>query len=126
MFKNIVMFSNNPGKIQSKIYLNLKQKFKKTLAKDVEITPKDIINFLIYLMQYVEKYNTKGANKKEIVINIIKDIISNYKNNIKNVEHMENFVNTVLPSLIDIIISLDRKQIFIKLENAFESKCYFI
>ena len=120
------MFSNNPGKIQSKIYLNLKQKFKKTLAKDVEITPKDIINFLIYLMQYVEKYTTKGANKKEIVINIIKDIISNYKNNIKNVEHMENFVNTVLPSLIDIIISLDRKQIFIKLENAFESKCYFI
>jgi len=120
------IFSNSPEKVKSKLYSNLKQKFKKTFAEGGEITPKDIINYLIYSMQYIEKYNTKGANKKEIVITIIKDIISNYKNNIPNVEHMENFVNTVFPSLIDIIISLDKKQIYIKLENSFENKCYFV
>jgi hypothetical protein len=126
MFKNITIFSNSPEKIQTKGYLNLQQKFKKTLEVGGEITPKDIINFLIYLMQFVENYNTNGSNKKEIVLNIIKDIVLKYKNNIPNVEHMENFIKTVLPSLIDIIISLDKKQIYIKLENAFENKCYFV
>ena len=74
-------------------------------------------------MQVVEKYKINGGSKKEIVISIIKTIVSDYKNNIENVETIDNFINTILPSLIDIIVSLDNKQIYIRLENVLQSGC---
>ena len=118
-----MFFGNNPEKIQSKLTTTFKNKFNSSLSSNEGITPKDIISFIIYLMQVVEKYKIDGSNKKEIVISIIKTIVSEYKNNIENVETIDNFINTILPSLIDIIVSLDNKQIYIRLENVLQSGC---
>lgn len=68
-------------------------------------------------MQYVEKYKMNGKDKKEIVIKILSDIVENNKNNIQDVEQVNNFIKNTLPSLIDTIISLDRKEFFIKNGN---------
>ena len=118
-----MLFGNNPTKIQSKLAMNLKSKFKSSLSSNGEITPKDIISFIIHLMQVVEKYKINGSVKKEIVIQIIKEIVSEYKNNIEDIDSINNFMNTVLPSLIDIIVSLDKKQIYIRLENVLQNGC---
>ena len=116
-------FGNNPVKIQSKITSGLKNNFKSSFLNNAEITPKDIISFIIYLMQVVEKYKINGSIKKEIVISIIKQIVFDYRNNIEDIDSINNFMDTVLPSLIDTIVSLDKKQIYIRLENVLQNGC---
>lgn len=115
MFKNIRFISNN--RIFNKSLTSLKKNFKTVLDNGSDITPKDILSFIIYLMQYVEKYKMNGKDKKEIVIKILSDIVENNKNNIQDVEQVNNFIKNTLPSLIDTIISLDRKEFFIKNGN---------
>ena len=113
MFGN--MFGNKEKRQISSILNSFNKKFKSTLTSTDGLTPKDILNFLIYLMQIVEKYNINGTEKKEMVIKIIKNIISEHKNDIKNFDYIENFIKKTLPSLIDTIVLLDRKDLHIKL-----------
>lgn len=108
-------------KIYTKTSSKLNLKFK-NLRDKTEITPKDVINFIVTLMQIVDKYKLSGSSKKDIVIRIINDILENNNNNIENIEFIQSFVNNILPSFIDTIISLDKKDIIIKFENSF-GKC---
>jgi hypothetical protein len=110
-------------KIYTKAFATLNNKFKNLLGTDVEIKPKDIINLIISLMQIVEKNKINGSLKKELVISIIAEIINKNRNNIQNADSIENFVTKVLPSFIDVVISIDRKDIIIKLENALNFSC---
>ena len=100
--------------IEAIIMLKFINKFKKNLS---EISPKNILEFVIYLMQKVDKYEITGETKKEVVLSLIKKIISTYKDSIKNMNHIEKFINIISPSLIDIIISLDKKEMYIKIKN---------
>lgn len=109
----------------NKIYIKALSKFNskfKNIENNSDIKAKDIISFIICLMQIVEKYKINGASKKDIVIRIINDILENNKNSIENVEFIQSFVKNILPSFIDTIISLDKKEIIIKLENTL-TKC---
>ena len=117
----MVNIISQDNKIYIKVLSKLNSKFKNMENKN-DMKPKDIINFIINLMQIVEKYNINGASKKEIVVRIITDILENNKNNIENIEFIQSFIKNILPSFIDTIISLDKKEIIIKLENAL-SKC---
>ena len=121
MFKKLAGVGNNNKKLIMKNTGNLKHKFKTVLEMNSDLTPKHLVNFVIYLMQTIEKYNINGTDKKEIVISVMKNIIEEYKNNIQDPTYIENFINTILPSLIDVIVSLDRKETFIKAENVIKT-----
>ena len=116
---NSLRCAGNSDATCNKMLAQLKKKFANLNDTNYEITPKDLCKFIIYLMQLVEKHNTAGSAKKDLVITILKNVVNDNKKNIKNVECIENFLSTILPSLIDVIISLDRKETFIKLENTF-------
>jgi len=117
---------NYNGKIFNKIFLDFRTKFDSFLNSDSRIEAKTILKFIIYLMQKVEKQKLDGMSKKEIVISIIKTILNENRNNIQNIDCIENFVNVILPKLIDIVISIDRKEVYIKLENSFKNACFSI
>lgn len=103
----------------------LKKKFNLDFDDKNQINTQNILNIVIYLMQKVEKYRLSGVSKKQLVINIIKDVILKNKDNIKEYELIEYFIDNTLPSLIDNIISLDRKEIYIKFQNMYKNKCVF-
>ena len=107
-----------------KVFKRLENKFIPHLKN--EITPRDIIQFIIFLMQDIEKYDISGSDKKDLVISLVTDIFEKYQEKIKNSEEIKNFIKNVLPSLINILVSLDRQEIFIKLENSLSSGCGFI
>jgi len=109
---------------KDKILKDLERKFSPDIR--VEITPKDIINFIVYSMQVIEKYNISGFEKKELVVSIIIDIFEKYESKIKNSAYIKNFLTNILPSLINILISIDRQEIFIKLENSLAAGCSFV
>ena len=117
---------NYNGKIFNKIFLDFRTKFDSFLNSDSEIEAKTVLKFIIYLMQKAEKQKLDGTSKKDIVISIIKTILSENRQNIQNIECVENFVNIILPKLIDLIISIDRKEVYIKLENSFKKACFSI
>jgi ribosomal protein S3AE len=121
MFKNINSF--NTDKMFDKSLSSLNRKFKGVLKTNSEITPKDMLNFVIHLMQSVEKSKMNGSSKKEMVIKLMEKVVSDNKNNIENLECIQNFIKITLPSLIDTLISLDRKESFIKHEYNFMPSC---
>ena len=118
--------NNNNGKIYNKLILDFKNKFKTLFNDDSEIDAKIIFKFIIYLMKLVEKQKLNGQGKKEIVLNIIKTILEENKEKIPNPDCVKNFIDYILPNLIDIIVSIDRKEMYIKLENTFSNSCLSI
>lgn len=83
----------------------------------------DIINILPTLMQIVESYKTKsGEHKKKIVIHSIENFIdSNY--NIDSAESFKLVIRSNLPTLIDTLIKIDRKELRIKMKKYQILKC---
>ena len=125
MFNNALFNRNNNNKkLIYRSLINLKKHFNIIFEINSKISTSDIIKCIIYLMQMVEEYNINGINKKEIVLYTMKNIILEYKNNIHAYEYIENFINTILPSLIDTIISLDKKDKYIKIENVIKPSCW--
>ena len=125
MFNNALFNRNNNNKkLIYRSLINLKKHFNIIFEINSKISTSDIIKCIIYLMQMVEEYNINGINKKDIVLSTMKNIILEYKNNIHDYEYIENFINTILPSLIDTIISLDKKDKYIKIENVIKPSCW--
>lgn len=101
----------------------LKKKFNIDFDDKNQINTKNILNIVIYLMQIVETYKLPGSNKKELVINMIKDVVAHNKDTIKDYPLIEYFIDNILPSAIDNIISIDNKKTYIKFQNAFKNNC---
>lgn len=114
---------NYNGRILNKIFLEFRKKFDSFLNSEDKIEAKNVLKFIIYLMQKVEKQKLDGESKKDIVVTIIKTILNENRNNVQNIDSIENFVNIILPKLIDLIISIDKKEVYIKLENSFSRAC---
>lgn len=93
-----------------------------TLSKgDSPIRKEDITTIVINLMQLVEKYpDLTGEQKKNLVIYVVKNFIK-YKTNKKEHEVLLTFVDIFLPTLIDNLVSVDKKEIVIKLKKTFNS-----
>lgn len=80
------------------------------------ITTANIIYLSVNLMQLVERYpDIKGKEKKAIVLDILKKYISDYEENEETEKSLLLFIDTVLPSTIDTMVSLDRSELVIKL-----------
>ena len=66
------------------------------------------------LIIIAEKYKTlRGVEKKELVIELLKNIINKYDNVSEN-SILEPIILQLVPSMIDTLISVDKKQIKLK------------
>jgi len=80
------------------------------------------ITFGVNLMQLVEKYKTfTGKEKKQIVIDVINKIIKEQVDDENTERDLITFANTVLPTTIDTIISIDKKKIIINTKKFFKN-----
>lgn len=90
------------------------------------LTQENITVVVINLMQLVDKYTElSGEEKKNIVIHVVKKIIKHEIDKDKIIEEEEKlmltFVDIFLPSIIDTLVSVDKKKIAIKIKKTFSS-----
>lgn len=67
----------------------------------------------------MKKINT-GDQKKKLVIHVVKKFIKDKTDN-EEEEVLLTFVDIFLPTLIDTLVSIDKKEIVIKLKKTFSS-----
>ena len=72
---------------------------------------KNIIFIITELMKYIDHFDLSGEDKKNIIISSVKTFLTNEKINEQDINFI---VNTVCPELIDILISVDKRNITIK------------
>lgn len=93
----------------------------KRISINDKITKTNVIDICIKLMQLVEKYpNIKGEEKKRIVITVLKQFITDTLI-IEEQLALLLFIEQILPSIIDTLISIDKKELTIKIRKGFKS-----
>lgn len=96
--------------------LKYKQKLYDSLSNN-SMSAENIITTTVTLMQISEQFKTlTGPMKKQLVLDVIKD-------SIKDNEELVYLVDMILPSLIDTIISVDKKELRIKVKKCFFKLC---
>jgi hypothetical protein len=105
-----------PSDLIERIYRSLIK-----LIGNEKITPLNVVIISTNLMQLVEGYPTlRGLDKKSLVIHILKRVVSdNIDGEIES--SLILFIETFLPSVIDTIISVDRKELSVKIKKSFKS-----
>jgi len=85
------------------------------------VTKENITMIVINLMQFVEKYpDLSGNNKKNLVIHVVKNFIKD-KTDKEEEEVLLTFVDIFLPAVIDTLVSIDKKEMVIKIKKTFSS-----
>jgi hypothetical protein len=96
-------------------------KLYKSLEKIIEqetISPSNIINIVINLMQFIEQYKVlDGNSKKQAIIDILITFIENNGSSIIESELLLDFIKNILPYVIDVIISIDKKELEINVKE---------
>ena len=97
--------------IQNEVEKNVQNKFSKIFFK-TNINVDNILNIIIYIMQLIDEYdNIEESTKKLLIINIIRKIVYNYEKCINNSDKIHDFIDYILPLLIDKIILIDKRKI---------------
>lgn len=86
------------------------------MVKAQALTTSNIINVVVNLMIIAERFShMTGLQKKGYVIQVLRLVVE--KNVTDSKEEILMFIDNVLPSLIDTMISLDRKEVQIKVQG---------
>jgi hypothetical protein len=97
----------NKTSLQKKINYKLRL----TTAMNNISPTKNIIFIITELMKYIDNFDLSGEDKKTMIISSIKSFLIDEKINEQDINFI---VNTVCPELIDILISVDKRDITIK------------
>jgi hypothetical protein len=95
-------------KILSHIKLFMSEKY---------ISSKNILYIIVELMKFIENFNIKNLDKKQIVIYSLKKFINLNGDSVIEPDEILLFINKFISDLIDISISIDNKKIRIKYKN---------
>jgi hypothetical protein len=96
-------------------YINDLYKSIKNIVSDKQITSDNIISLIIQLMIIVEKFpRIRGTDKKIIIINTLTKFIHDTHT---ETDDIINFINVFAPTIIDNFISIDKKNIKIKIKK---------
>lgn len=83
-----------------------------------KITSANMVAVLLSLMQIVENYSdVKGVQKKAIILDALTHIIDDQIDDTQEAMNLKLLVQMTLPSVIDTFVSLDKKEISIKLKK---------
>jgi len=93
-----------------------------TLSKsNSHLSKENITIVVINLMQLVEKYpDLTGEQKKHLVIHVVKKFIKD-KTDKEEEQVLLTFVDVFLPTIIDTLVSVDKKELAIKIKKTFSS-----
>lgn len=112
----VVLTTTNTNTIVTKLYEETKR-----LLHGGKLTPANIIIIVINLMKIVENYaDLKGPQKKQVILEAINMLINDTNDNVEDANDLMMLVKMTLPSVIDVIISVDRKNLRIKVKKAWK------
>lgn len=95
----------------------LYEELKKIIGKG-NINSSNIVTILISLMQIVEKYqDVSGIQKKAIILKALKLVINDQVTNEEEAKALNLLVEVTLPTVIDTLVSVDKKEIQIKIKK---------
>jgi len=91
------------------------------LVGDQKITAQNAVLIATNLMQIVENYpDLTGEQKKTIVLHVLKKFVRDTMND-NDEDAVIMFIDLFLPSVIDTIISVDKKKIMVNIKKGFAS-----
>jgi hypothetical protein len=95
----------------------LHEELKKIIEKS-SINRSNIITIVISLMQIVEKYqDVSGVQKKAIILKSLELVINDQISDEEEAKALNLLVEVTLPTLIDTVVSIDKKEIQIKIKK---------
>ena len=69
-------------------------------------------------MQLVESYpNLNGRQKKHVILEAINMLIDDQHDNVEDAAQLKSLVQITLPTVIDTIVSVDRKELQVKIKK---------
>jgi len=96
-----------------KLYEELKE-----ILVGAKLNASNLTVILVNLMKIVERYpKLTGSQKKEVILDAINMLIDDQNDNVEDTEILKLLVKMTLPNLIDTLVSIDRKQLTIKLKR---------
>lgn len=108
----IIPIDKNP------LVVDLAQKIENIFLEDGGINSSNIISISIELMQLVENYKgLTGSKKKDVVIDVINLLLTTNVRDKNELFVLKEIVDFTIPTIIDTIISIDKKEIRIKLKK---------
>lgn len=90
----------------------------KVILGNGKISSANLVAVLLSLMQLVETYDdVKGLQKKAIILDTLNHIIEDQIDDSQEATNLKLLIQLTLPSVIDTFVSLDKKEISIKLKK---------
>ena len=116
--QQVVLRTSHRELTQSKTMVeNLYEDLKEILA-GTKLNSSNIVAILVNLMQLVENYpKLRGQQKKQVILYAINMLIDDQNDNVEDTATLKLLVQSTLPSVIDTIISIDKKQLQIKVKQ---------
>ena len=106
--------NNEKNEIEDKILYHLKLITLSTM--DIST---NIILIVTELMKFIDNYNLKGIEKKNIILSTIGKFLED-----ENYPNKDYIINTICPELIDILVSVDKRKIMIRRNVSCLSSCF--
>ena len=99
-----------PQQAVDSLYTHLKQ-----IVGDKSLIPSNVVPIVVSLMQIVEGYkDMSGLQKRQMVSKVLTQLIDDTMDNNQEAQIMKVLVSTTVPSLIDTLVAVDKKEIVIK------------
>jgi hypothetical protein len=106
-----------PRKAVTRLYTELKN-----IVGDRTVDRENVVGIALALMQLVENYReVKGPQKKELVLHVLKLFIEDTISNQSEAKLVTGVIELTLPTVIDTIVSVDKKELKIKLRKGWRS-----
>ena len=109
--KVLQLLDDDPMDYKISLQKKIDYQLRLTTAMNNISPTKNIIFIITELMKYIDNFDLSGEDKKNIIISSVKTFLTNEKINEQDINFI---VNTVCPELIDILVSVDKRNITIK------------
>jgi hypothetical protein len=94
----------------------------KRLLYGGKLTPTNVVIILVELMKIVDGYpELKGAQKKQVLLEAINMLIDDQHDNVEDSNNLKMIVKMTLPAVIDVAVSIDKKQLKIKAKKFYRN-----
>jgi hypothetical protein len=100
----------------------IRELYNSIYSKKIDST--NIVSYVVLLMKIINSHkNIANVNKKKFVIFVLKKFVEHNITDSAEAQILNNFIDNILPNVIDTMISLDNKEIIIKTENYVSTFC---
>ena len=94
----------------------IRELYNSIYPKQIDTT--NIVSYVVLLMKIINTHKTvPNIDKKKLVIFVLQKFVELNITNEDEANILKMFINNILPNMIDTLISIDNKEIIIKVEN---------